>query len=166
MLGLLGSHSQPDWALSRGFPGGSFCSWHLLWPSMPTWRMCPVSGSLPSVPLTKLRFWPGYHSTKQGRLLFSRLGSHYLYLRYRHSGSQGVGFDVSVLQPRRDSLDFHSKLTGACQVPVAHTCSPSQLGQIVRETLSQKNPPQKRAGGVAQGIATEFKPQVPPKKKK
>jgi hypothetical protein len=35
---------------------------------------------------------------------------------------------------------------------------PSQPGQIVQETLSQKNPSQNRAGGVAQGIDPEFKP--------
>jgi hypothetical protein len=35
----------------------------------------------------------------------------------------------------------------------------SQPGQIVQETLSQKNPTQKRAGGVAQGVGPEFKPQ-------
>jgi hypothetical protein len=36
----------------------------------------------------------------------------------------------------------------------------SQPGQIVQETLSQKNPSQKkRASGVAQGIGHEFKPQ-------
>jgi hypothetical protein len=36
----------------------------------------------------------------------------------------------------------------------------SQLGQIVGETLSQKNPSQKkRAGRVAQGKCPEFKPQ-------
>jgi hypothetical protein len=34
-----------------------------------------------------------------------------------------------------------------------------QTGQIVHETLSQKNPSQKRAGGVAQGVGPEFKPQ-------
>jgi hypothetical protein len=33
-----------------------------------------------------------------------------------------------------------------------------QPGQI-RETLSRKNPSQKRAGGVVQGIDPEFKPQ-------
>jgi hypothetical protein len=31
--------------------------------------------------------------------------------------------------------------------------------QIVRETLFQKNPSQKKAGGVAQGVGPEFKPQ-------
>jgi hypothetical protein len=36
---------------------------------------------------------------------------------------------------------------------------PSQLQQIVHRTLSQKNPLQKRAGGVAQGVDPEFKPQ-------
>jgi hypothetical protein len=35
----------------------------------------------------------------------------------------------------------------------------SQPGQIVFETLSWKNPSQKRAGGVAQGVDPEFKPQ-------
>jgi hypothetical protein len=35
----------------------------------------------------------------------------------------------------------------------------NQPRQIVRETLSRKNPSQKRAGGVAQGIDPEFKPQ-------
>jgi hypothetical protein len=33
----------------------------------------------------------------------------------------------------------------------------SQLRQIVHKTLSQKNPSQKRAGGVAQGVGPEFK---------
>jgi hypothetical protein len=53
---------------------------------------------------------------------------------------------------------------------VAHACNPShsgaeirrigvrsQPGQIVHQTLSQKNPSQKRAGGGAQGGGTEFK---------
>jgi hypothetical protein len=35
----------------------------------------------------------------------------------------------------------------------------SQPRQIVRETSSQKNPSQKRAGGVVQGVGPEFKPQ-------
>jgi hypothetical protein len=34
----------------------------------------------------------------------------------------------------------------------------SQPGQIVCETLSQKNPIQKRAGGVVQDVGPEFKP--------
>jgi hypothetical protein len=55
-------------------------------------------------------------------------------------------------------------------VLVAHTRNPSYSGgrdqevhsskaarQIVRETLSWKNPSQKRAGGVAQGEGPEFK---------
>jgi hypothetical protein len=59
---------------------------------------------------------------------------------------------------------------------VAHTCNPnysggrdqedqSQPGQIVRETLSRKNPSQKRAGGVTQGVGPQFKPQYSKKKK-
>jgi hypothetical protein len=35
----------------------------------------------------------------------------------------------------------------------------SQPRQIVSETLSLKNPSQKRAGGVAQLVGPEFKPQ-------
>jgi hypothetical protein len=42
----------------------------------------------------------------------------------------------------------------------------SQPGQIFRETLSEKNASHKRAGGVAQGIGPEFKPQYCEKKKK
>jgi hypothetical protein len=34
----------------------------------------------------------------------------------------------------------------------------SQPKQVVQETLSQKSPSQKRAGGVAQGVGPEFKP--------
>jgi hypothetical protein len=41
----------------------------------------------------------------------------------------------------------------------------SQLGQIVHETLSLKNPSEKRAGGVAQGEGSEFKPTYCKKKK-
>jgi hypothetical protein len=62
---------------------------------------------------------------------------------------------------------------------VAHTYNPSysggrdqedrvqsQPGQVVLETLSQKNPSQKRVGRVAQGVGLEFKPQNQKKKKK
>jgi hypothetical protein len=35
----------------------------------------------------------------------------------------------------------------------------SQPGQIVRKTITWKKPSQKRAGGVAQGVGPEFKPQ-------
>jgi hypothetical protein len=42
----------------------------------------------------------------------------------------------------------------------------SQPGQIVCEILSRKNPSQKRAGGVAQGVGPKFKPQNRKKKKK
>jgi hypothetical protein len=42
----------------------------------------------------------------------------------------------------------------------------SQLGQIVHETLSRKNPSQKRAYRAAQGVDFEFKSQYCEKKKK
>jgi hypothetical protein len=38
-------------------------------------------------------------------------------------------------------------------------------GQTVHETLSQKYPTQKRAGGVAQDVSPEFKPQHCKRKK-
>jgi hypothetical protein len=41
----------------------------------------------------------------------------------------------------------------------------NQLGQIVQETLSWKSPSQERAGGVAQCVGPEFKPQYRKKKK-
>jgi hypothetical protein len=41
-----------------------------------------------------------------------------------------------------------------------------QPGQIVLKTLSWKNPSLKRAGGVAQGVGLEFKPQYWRGKKK
>jgi hypothetical protein len=41
-----------------------------------------------------------------------------------------------------------------------------QPRQIVRETLSRKNPSQKRAGGVAQSVGPKFKPQYCKKEKK
>jgi hypothetical protein len=41
----------------------------------------------------------------------------------------------------------------------------SQPRHIIHETLSQKNPLQKKAGGVAQGIGLEFKSQYCKKKK-
>jgi ribosomal protein L44E len=41
----------------------------------------------------------------------------------------------------------------------------SQPRQIVHKTPSQKNPSQKRAGGVAQGVGPEFKPQYHQKKR-
>jgi hypothetical protein len=64
-------------------------------------------------------------------------------------------------------------------VPVAHACNPKLLrrhqsggswfkanpGQIVHQTLFQKNPSQKRAGGVAQGVDPEFILQYCKKKK-
>jgi hypothetical protein len=52
-------------------------------------------------------------------------------------------------------------------VPVAHACNPSYSGGIRRiETLSWKNPSQKRAGGVDPGVNPEFKPQYSKKRKK
>jgi hypothetical protein len=42
----------------------------------------------------------------------------------------------------------------------------NQRRQILRETLTPENPSQKRAGGVAQDVGPEFKPQCHKKKKK
>jgi hypothetical protein len=41
-----------------------------------------------------------------------------------------------------------------------------QPRQIILETLAQKNPSHKWAGGVAEGVGPEFKPQYHKKKKK
>jgi hypothetical protein len=41
----------------------------------------------------------------------------------------------------------------------------SQPGQTIHKILSQKNPSQKRAGGMAQGVGPEFKPYYCKKKK-
>jgi hypothetical protein len=43
---------------------------------------------------------------------------------------------------------------------------PNQPWQIVWDTLSRKNPSQKRADGVAQGVGPEFKPQYRIKKRR
>jgi hypothetical protein len=63
-------------------------------------------------------------------------------------------------------------------VPLAYACNPtqeaeirriavqSQPGQLVPQTLSQINPSQKRAGGMAEGVDAEFVPQYCKKKKK
>jgi hypothetical protein len=64
-------------------------------------------------------------------------------------------------------------------MPVSHTCNPTYSGGKIRrivvqsqprkrvlKTLFLKNPSQKRAGGVAQGVGYEFKPQYHKKKKK
>jgi hypothetical protein len=58
-----------------------------------------------------------------------------------------------------------------CQVPVAHTCNPSYSGGRDQEDRGSKPaqansswdpiskiPNTKRAGGVAQGVCSEFKP--------
>jgi hypothetical protein len=45
------------------------------------------------------------------------------------------------------------------EAEIRRTKVPSQMGQRVCKTLSQKNPSQKRAGGVTQGIGLEFKSQ-------
>jgi hypothetical protein len=42
----------------------------------------------------------------------------------------------------------------------------SRPAQVKREILSQKYLPKNRAGGVAQGVGPEFKPQYHKKKKK
>jgi hypothetical protein len=45
------------------------------------------------------------------------------------------------------------------EAEIRRTAAQNQHGQIVCGTLSRKNPSQKRAGGVAQGVSPEFKPQ-------
>jgi hypothetical protein len=45
------------------------------------------------------------------------------------------------------------------EVEIGRIMVQSQSGQVVPKTLSQKNPSQKRSGGVAQGVGPGFKPQ-------
>jgi hypothetical protein len=53
----------------------------------------------------------------------------------------------------------HLLILATQETEIRRTMVRSQPGQIVRETLSRKNPSQKkRAGGVSQGISPEFKP--------
>jgi hypothetical protein len=57
-------------------------------------------------------------------------------------------------------------ILAAQEAEIRRTEVQSQPRQIVLKTLSQKNPSQKRAGGVAQGLGPEFKPQYHQKKKR
>jgi hypothetical protein len=50
------------------------------------------------------------------------------------------------------------------EAEIRRTAVRSQPRQIAFKTLSQKNPSQKRAGGEAQGVVPEFKPQYCKKK--
>jgi hypothetical protein len=45
------------------------------------------------------------------------------------------------------------------EVAIRRIAVQNQPGQIVRKTLFQKNPSQKRVGRVTQGVGPEFKPQ-------
>jgi hypothetical protein len=57
-------------------------------------------------------------------------------------------------------------ILAAQEAEIRRIVAQSLPGQILHETLSRKIPSQKGAGGVAQGVGTEFKPQYPKKKKK
>jgi hypothetical protein len=74
---------------------------------------------------------------------------------------------------------FNELINEYSQMPVAHACNPSYLGDRDKEDGGlkpvqasyswdpiSKNPSQKGAGGVAQGEGSEFKPQYHKKKKK
>jgi hypothetical protein len=59
-----------------------------------------------------------------------------------------------------------SVILGTQKAEIKRIMVQSQPRQIVFETLSWKNPSQKKASGVAQGVGPEFKPQYHQKKKK
>jgi hypothetical protein len=61
------------------------------------------------------------------------------------------------LQPGAGGSHPQSWLLRRCRSGESHF--KDSPGKIVFETLSQKKPSQKRAGGVTQGIGLEFKPQ-------
>jgi hypothetical protein len=66
---------------------------------------------------------------------------------------------LKTSQPR-----LHSESLSPQEAEIRRIMVPSQLGQIVvRPNIKKKS--QKRAGGVAQGIGPEFKPQYLKKKK-
>jgi hypothetical protein len=68
-------------------------------------------------------------------------------------------------------LESHTLISATQEVESRSISVQSQprqtvYGQIVHKTLSWKNSPQKRAGGVAPGVDPEFLPQYRKKKKK
>jgi hypothetical protein len=101
-----------------------------------------------------------------------------------------MSFKIVVLMARINSLLLDPRATTMLpwrlcqeivpnQAPVAQACIPSYslyrdqedwgsktAGQTVLQTLSQRNPSQKRAGGMTQSISPEFKPQYHKKRKK
>jgi hypothetical protein len=57
-----------------------------------------------------------------------------------------------------DTIPFKRQIILATQeAEIGRIAVQDQLRQTVSETLSQKNPSQKRASGVAQGIGPDFK---------
>jgi hypothetical protein len=52
----------------------------------------------------------------------------------------------------------HTIILATQEAEIRSTGVQGQPGQRVHKTLTQKNPSQKRAGGVAQGVGSEFKP--------
>jgi hypothetical protein len=95
----------------------------------------------------------------------------------RRRGRWGNDQSLYAHRSKGNQKKYRAK-PGACQAPWLTPVIPatqeaeirrmevrSQPGQIVCETLSQRNPTQERAGGVAQGVGPEFKPQNPKTKK-
>jgi hypothetical protein len=81
------------------------------------------------------------------------------------------------LKPRHNLRVSKSKKS--TQAPVAHACNPSYSGsrdpkdhgskpvwaKYFTKLYLKKKTSQERAGGMAQGVGPEFKPQYPPKKR-
>jgi hypothetical protein len=64
------------------------------------------------------------------------------------------------------NVSFAPVILGVQEAEIRRTMAQSQPGQIVHETLSGKHlEHKKRAGGVAQGVDPEFKPQYQKKKR-
>jgi hypothetical protein len=66
---------------------------------------------------------------------------------------------VKVSEGEGWSTGWKPVIPAAQKADIRRMAVQSQPGQIVHETLSRKNPPQKCAGGVAEGVGPEFKPQ-------
>jgi hypothetical protein len=60
---------------------------------------------------------------------------------------------------------FTPVILAAQEAEIRRIVVQSQPGQIVHEILPQKNPSQKRAGGMAQGVGCQFKSYYCKKKK-
>jgi hypothetical protein len=85
---------------------------------------------------------------------------------FHHRIFHGVDYFIRKGVPRAGHWWLTPVILTTQEAEIRRIVVQSQPRQIVLETLSQKNPLQKRTGGVAQGAGPEFKPQCCKKFKK